>query len=123
MMWQWSRWAAILIALPSMAWPAGLTLGPRAELTYPGKAHEVHLAGAAVAIAQDGGVFLTWAVEEGQATNLYLVWVGAGEGPQDRPRLLFAASPDGQRFTEPKRLDSSTASIPDHVRLAVDAGG
>jgi hypothetical protein len=55
MMWQWCRWAAVLIVLPSMAWPTGLTLGPRAELTHPGKAHEIHLSGAAVAIARDGG--------------------------------------------------------------------
>jgi hypothetical protein len=89
MMWQWYRWAAVLIVLPSMAWPAGLTLGPRAELTHPGKAHEVHLSGAAVAVARDGGMLLTWAAEEGQTTNLYLGHVGAGDGGRVR------VNPDG----------------------------
>ena len=88
-MWQWYRWAAVLIALPSMAWPAGLSLGPRVEIAHPGKAHEVHLSGAAVAVARDGGVFLTWTAEEGQTTNLYLVRVGAGDGGRLR------VNPDG----------------------------
>jgi hypothetical protein len=88
-MWQWYRWAAVLIALPSMAWPAGLSLGPRVEIAHPGKAHEVHLSGAAVAVARDGGVLLTWAAEEGQTTNLYLVRGGAGDGGRVR------VNPDG----------------------------
>jgi hypothetical protein len=89
LMWQWYRWVLILIFLPSMARPAELTLGPRVELTHPGQAHEVHLSGAAVAVARDGGVFLTWAAEEGQTINLYLVRVGAGDGGRVR------VNPDG----------------------------
>jgi hypothetical protein len=61
------------------------------------------------------------AVDSDEAGHLFLAWYT--EGPQDQPRLLFSVSPDGRRFAEPKRLDSSTASIPDHVRLAVDAKG
>jgi hypothetical protein len=72
-----------------MAWPAGLSLGPRVEIAHPGKAHEVHLSGAAVAVARDGGVLLTWAAEEGQTTNLYLVRGGAGDGGRVR------VNPDG----------------------------
>jgi hypothetical protein len=55
------------------------------------------------------------------AGRLYLAWYT--EGAQDQPRLLFSASADGRRFATPQRLDESNASIPDHVRLAVDAAG
>ncbi len=51
----------------------------------------------------------------------YLTWYTEGE--QGKPVVLFARSADGQRFTAPQRLDTSTGSIPDHVRLAVDAAG
>lgn len=51
----------------------------------------------------------------------YLTWYTEGE--QGKPVVLFARSSDGQRFTAPRRLDASTGSIPDHVRLAVDAAG
>jgi hypothetical protein len=61
------------------------------------------------------------AVDIDNAGRLFLAWYT--EGPQDQPRLLFSVSPDGRRFTEPTRLDSSTSSIPDQVRLAVDADG
>jgi hypothetical protein len=55
------------------------------------------------------------------AGRVYLTWYT--EGAQEEPRLLFARSSDGRRFMEPTRLDSSTASIPDHPRMAVDASG
>jgi hypothetical protein len=53
--------------------------------------------------------------------RLYAVWYT--EGTEGRPDLLFATSPDGRRFGAPRRLNAATASIPDHVRLAVDAAG
>jgi hypothetical protein len=61
------------------------------------------------------------AVDTDKAGRLFLTWYT--EGPQDQPRLLFSVSPDGRQFAEPKRLDSSSSSIPDHVRLAVDGDG
>jgi hypothetical protein len=61
------------------------------------------------------------AVDIDSTGRLFLAWYT--EGPQDQPRLLFSVSPDGKRFSDPKRLDNSTASIPDHVRLAVDGKG
>jgi hypothetical protein len=61
------------------------------------------------------------AVDTDKAGRLFLAWYT--EGPQDQPRLLFSVSQDGRRFAEPTRLDSSTSSIPDHVRLAVDGDG
>lgn len=45
------------------------------------------------------------------------------EGPQVHPALLLAVSSDGKQFTPPRRLDESTTSIPDHVRMAVDPAG
>jgi hypothetical protein len=61
------------------------------------------------------------AVDTDKAGRLFLAWYT--EGPQDQPRLLFSVSPGGRQFAEPKRLDSSSSSIPDHVRLAVDGDG
>jgi hypothetical protein len=54
-------------------------------------------------------------------SRLYLSWYT--EGTKEEPSLLFTVSPDGQHFAPPKRLDSSTTSIPDHPRLAVDTTG
>ena len=45
------------------------------------------------------------------------------EGAEGRPDLLFATSADGRRFSAPRRLHTATGSIPDHVRLSVDAAG
>jgi hypothetical protein len=80
MMWKWYRWVLVLIFLPTVSWAAGLTPGPRPELTHPGKGHEVQISGAAAAVGRDGHVFLTWAAEEGNTTNLYLALVSAQGG-------------------------------------------
>jgi hypothetical protein len=53
--------------------------------------------------------------------RLYAVWYT--EGTEGRPDLMFATSADGRRFSAPRRLHTATASIPDHVRLAVDGAG
>jgi hypothetical protein len=53
--------------------------------------------------------------------RIYVSWYT--EGSRGRPEILFAASPDGRRFLAPVRLHTSTVSIPDHVRMAVDGGG
>jgi hypothetical protein len=53
--------------------------------------------------------------------RLYVSWYT--EGTKEEPRLLFTVSADGQHFAQPQRLDSSTTSIPDHPRMAVDATG
>jgi hypothetical protein len=53
--------------------------------------------------------------------RIYLAWYT--EGRSERPSVLFATSVDGRRFTRPVPLHTSTASIPDHVRLAVDSAG
>jgi hypothetical protein len=49
---QW-LWGLVLVPLTVQA--AELRLGARAEVTHPGKAQEVHLSGAAVAVGRDGG--------------------------------------------------------------------
>jgi hypothetical protein len=53
--------------------------------------------------------------------QLYVTWYT--EGAQGRPNVLFTRSAAAQRFAPPQRLDLSTSSIPDHVRMAVDAAG
>ena len=53
--------------------------------------------------------------------RLYAVWYT--EGAEGRPDLLFATSADGRRFSPPRPLQTTTSSIPDHVRLAVDGSG
>lgn len=63
--------------------------------------------GGSVALDRRGQAYLTWYTEGGQG----------------KPAVLFARSADGQRFTAPQRLDTSTGSIPDHVRMAVDVAG
>jgi hypothetical protein len=45
------------------------------------------------------------------------------EGREGKPNLLFGVTSDGKNFTRQKRLDESAASIPDHVRMAVNQSG
>ena len=55
---------ALLFALSlNTADAAELSLGPRVELKHPGKGHETHVSGAAVAIAADGVPLITWAAQ------------------------------------------------------------
>ena len=53
--------------------------------------------------------------------RIYATWYT--EGTQARPDLYFAASEDGWRFGPRRRLHTSTTSIPDHARMAVDRDG
>jgi hypothetical protein len=53
--------------------------------------------------------------------RLYAAWYT--EGRDETPTLLFAVSSDGRRFQPPTRLDVTAGTIPDHLRLAVDANG
>jgi hypothetical protein len=57
----------------------------------------------------------------GDQEQLYATWYT--EGAQGRPNILFARSSEDQRFTLPQRLDVSSGSIPDHVRMAVNRAG
>jgi hypothetical protein len=52
--------------------------------------------------------------------RLYAVWYTEGA---DRPDLLLAVAADGRRFGPPRRVHTATGSVPDNVRLAVDAAG
>lgn len=63
--------------------------------------------GGSVALDAQGQIYVTWYTE----------------GDQGRPKVLFALSADGRGFVQPQRLDVSTSSIPDHVRMAVNATG
>jgi len=53
--------------------------------------------------------------------RLYTIWYT--EGAAGRPDVLFATAPDGRRFGAPRRVHTATGSVPDHARLAIDAGG
>ncbi len=53
--------------------------------------------------------------------RIYPAWYT--EGRNDRPRMLLAATADGQRFGAPVRLDTSAGSVPDQIRVAVGRGG
>jgi hypothetical protein len=53
--------------------------------------------------------------------RLYTIWYT--EGAAGRPDVLFATAPDGRRFGTPRRVHTATGSVPDHARLAIDAGG
>ena len=51
---------------------------PRLEITHPGRGHEAHLSGAAVAAAADGTPVVTWASQEGNDNVLYAARAGRG---------------------------------------------
>lgn len=53
--------------------------------------------------------------------RVYLAWYT--ETADGQPRMLFAASPDGQRFAPPSRLSTAAGYVPDQVRLAADETG
>jgi hypothetical protein len=54
----------------------------RREITHPAKGHEIHVSGAAVAMAGDGEPVVAWAVKEGEEHVLYAA--RPGEGPPVR---------------------------------------
>lgn len=80
---------------------SGVSLGPRFELKHPGKGHEIHLSGIGVAVAPDGGALVTWGVVEGQANELYVARLGAGE-PQ--PVRVNPADLSVEALHHPPRL-------------------
>ena len=53
--------------------------------------------------------------------KVYAAWYT--EGKQGVPTMLLATSTDGRRFGAPIRINPSTVTIPDQVRLAVNAAG
>jgi hypothetical protein len=76
-------WPAVLLLLPAVllvprttGGAAELQLGPRRELTHPGKGHEVHASAPALAVTSDGTPLVTWATEEGQDKHVYVARLG-----------------------------------------------
>jgi hypothetical protein len=53
--------------------------------------------------------------------RVYLAWYT--ETADGQPRMLFAGSGDGVRFSAPARLNTAAGYIPDQVRLAADPAG
>jgi hypothetical protein len=80
----------------------------RVEITHPGRGHEVHLSGAAVAVAADGTPVVTWAAQEGNDNVLYAARPGRGAPVRVNPPGTsvdslhqspgIAASPDGTLY-------------------------
>jgi hypothetical protein len=70
--------ASALMAAP----PAAPAPDPpaRLEIRHPGRGHEVHVSGAALAIAPDGGPVVAWFAEAGQATHLHVARPGRPDG-------------------------------------------
>ncbi|MEW6298593.1 MAG: hypothetical protein AB1671_12730 [Thermodesulfobacteriota bacterium] len=60
------------LCLPTISRAATLAPGPRAEFTHPGRLHEVHLSGAAVAVDRDGEALIAWVRRDGPVNNLYV---------------------------------------------------
>jgi hypothetical protein len=63
--------------------------------------------GGVVEMDGKGGILLSWYTE----------------GTQEEPSLLFTRSSDGQHFPPPQRLNTSTTSVPDHLRMVADTNG
>lgn len=53
--------------------------------------------------------------------RVYAAWYT--EGREGTPDMLFGVSENGRRFGTPRHLHTAPGTIPDHVRLAVDARG
>src|SRR5688500_4640709 len=62
----------VCLLTPVTAHAVELTVGPRSEITHPGKGHEVQLSGSAVAVDREGGVLVAWIRHEGQTNHLYV---------------------------------------------------
>ena len=89
-------WPAVLLLLPAVllvprttGGAAELQLGPRSELTHPGKGHEVHASAPALAVTSDGTPLVTWATEEGQDKHVYLARMGDGAAKPVRVRKVL----------------------------------
>ena len=72
----YALWLSMLVLLPVTVLAAELRLGARSEIVHPGKGHEVHLSGATVAIARNGGVLVGWIAQHEQGNHLYLARPG-----------------------------------------------
>jgi len=72
---------ALVLAAPTSAPAADLTLGPRLEYKHVSRGHEFHLSGAAVAMGPDGRPLLAWAAQAGHANQLYVLQMGDGATP------------------------------------------
>ncbi len=146
----WLLLACGLAVSAGSAGAADLSLGPRLELRHPGKAHEAHLSGPALAVARDGAALIAWAAEAAHANQLYFARLGdGGTGPvrvnptdltvealHHPPRLVVAPSgdlylswsaakpkPEGTLFASDLRLSRSVdggSSFTGHLRLNED---
>ncbi len=126
-----------LILLTAGAEAADLSTGPRLELRHPGKGHDTHVSGAALAATTDGPV-IAWAAQEGEVNHLYVARLGDGEPKRMRvnpgeltveglhhpPRLVVA--PGGEVYlswSSAKAKPESTLFASDlRLSRSLDAG-
>jgi hypothetical protein len=104
-----ARYLGAMLALGLIAGSAAaadLSLGPRLEYRHPGRGHDVHVSGAAVAVGPGGVPLVAWAAQEGHASQLYLLRIGSGGAP-------VRVNPDGL----------SVEALHHPPRLAAAAGG
>ena len=104
------RRALGLVVVASLLAGAAAAAAPpsRVEITHPGRGHEVHLSGAAVAVAADGTPVVTWASQEGSDNVLYAARAGRRAPVRVNPPGTsvdslhqspgIAAGPDGTLF-------------------------
>jgi hypothetical protein len=72
------RLPGLILVAALLAGAAPAAAPPSVEITHPGRGHEVHLSGAAVAVAADGTPVVTWAAQEGNDNVLYAARGGRG---------------------------------------------
>ena len=100
--------AALALALATgPAAAADLSLGQRLQYKHPGRGHDVHVSGAAVAAGAAGAPLVTWAAREGHSNQLYLLRIGEGGSP-------VRVNPDGlavEALHHPSRIAVASGGL------------
>ena len=102
------RALGLVLVASLLAGAAPVAAPPRVEITHPGRGHEVHLSGAAVAVAADGTPVVTWAAQEANDNVLYAARAGRAAPVRVNPPGTsvdslhqppgIAAGPDGALY-------------------------
>jgi Rhodanese-like domain len=90
----------VLLLIPMIVQAAGLHLGAGDGVLYPGMGHGEFLLEAAVALAQDGGVSMSSAVQASQASHLYLARSEAAAVQEEEIPIAFITVAEVNRLIE-----------------------